>query len=131
MNVRPATPAEYDDVTAILDGAVLETDPEMIREAVAADRALVAAVEGRVLGALVCHPAERGVRVDAVAVRPGRRGQGIGSALVATAVDRYERVTAAFDGGVRPFYESLGFDIERIADGRFRGVGSESGGDTP
>ncbi|WP_368275982.1 GNAT family N-acetyltransferase [Halorussus litoreus] len=52
--------------------------------------------------------------VDAIAVRHARRGRGIGSALVRTAAERHDRLTAEFDPGVRPFYESLGFEIEAV-----------------
>ena len=45
---------------------------------------------------------------------------GRGTTLVAAAARR-ERLTAGFDSGIRPFYESLGFDVER-SDGRCRGV---------
>ena len=62
-----------------------------------------------------------GEEIVAVAVRPGRRGQGVGTALVEAAADRRERLTAGFDPGVRPFYESLGFEIE-CDDGRCQGV---------
>jgi GNAT superfamily N-acetyltransferase len=77
----------------------------------------VAAADGRIVGALVLD----GEHVAAVAVRPGRRGQGVGTALVEAAAARRDRLTADFDSGVRPFYESLGFDVER-SDGRCRGV---------
>jgi GNAT superfamily N-acetyltransferase len=121
IRVRPASADERGDLTAILDAAALETDPETIRESVAADRALVAVVDGRVLGGVVAVPAREGVQIDAIAVRPGRRGQGIGRALVEAVCDRHDRVIAELDRKVRPFYEKLGFEIERVGEGRFRG----------
>lgn len=123
MNVRPAAREEYDAVTAILDAAALQTDPDRTREAIAADRALVAVTAGRVLGVAVCVPAERGgVRIDAIAVRRRRQDQGIGTALVEAAAARYGRLVAEFDERVWPFYESLSFEREQITDGRYRGV---------
>ncbi len=84
------------------------------------DDVLVAVDDGRLLGALVLTPDENGQHIDAIAVRPNRRGQGIGRALVETASTSTDRLTAAFDRDVRPFYESLGFEIcER--DGRLWG----------
>lgn len=121
IEIRPATADEREPLTTVLDAAALETDPGTVRESVAADRALVAVVDGRLLGGVVAVPAESGVEVDAIAVRPGRRGQGIGRALIEALRDRHERVVAGFDGKVRPFYEKLGFDIEAVGEDRFRG----------
>jgi GNAT superfamily N-acetyltransferase len=128
MAVRPATPDDLPAVATVLDAAMLATDD--LRERVAADDVLVALEDGRVLGALVVAPRrsaprwarERGTdaHVVAVAVRRRRRGQGVGSALVA-AVER-GRLTAAFDRELRPFYAGLGFDVTPGPDGRLRGV---------
>jgi GNAT superfamily N-acetyltransferase len=110
MQVRDATVGDLPDVMNVLDGAVLDADAKTVRERIAEDSVLVA-VSGdgeRVLGALVLD----GIHIDAVAVRRRRRGQGIGTALVETAADRRERLTAEFDADLRPFYEKLGFDIE-------------------
>lgn len=123
MSVRPATTVEYDAVTGILDAAALQTDPERTRVAIAANRALVAVEDGRVLGALVAVPEPVGVRIDAVAVRRRRRGQGLGTELVEAAGERHGRLVAEFDDAVRPFYEKVGFDCEPAdGDGRCRGV---------
>lgn len=124
--VREATPDDVVPALNVLDGAALETNPDAVRTAVERGDALVAASEvgdgtgrtGTVLGALVLD----GDRVVAVAVRRRRRGQGIGTALVEAAADRRDRLTAAFDADVRPFYERLGFSIETAASGRYRGV---------
>jgi GNAT superfamily N-acetyltransferase len=63
-----------------------------------------------------------GMHVDAVAVRRRRRGQGVGRALVETALERERRLTVAFDPGVRAFYDALGFTVvignEETTDGR-------------
>ena len=112
MEVRRAA-EETAAVRGILDAAMLRVEDAALEEGTT----LVAAVEGRLLGALVLD----GEEIVAVAVRPGRRGQGVGTALVEAAADRRERLTAGFDPGVRPFYESLGFKIE-CDDGRCRGV---------
>ena len=112
MEVRRAA-NETAAVRGILDAAMLRVEDAAIEEGTT----LVAAVEGRLLGALVLD----GEEIVAVAVRPGRRGQGVGTALVEAAAARRERLTAGFDPGVRPFYESLGFEIE-CDDGRCRGL---------
>ncbi len=126
--VREATVPELPDVLNVLDGGALATDAGRIRRALDSGGVLVAVAgedgasggnpaDGRVLGALVLV----GDRITAVAVRRRRRDQGVGTALVASAVERRERLVAEFDPGVRPFWESLGFDIRPLGDGRYRG----------
>ncbi|AGB14690.1 putative acetyltransferase [Halovivax ruber XH-70] len=135
--IRPATPDESLSVRRILDAAMLEftsLDPR-----IAADDVLVATDgAGTVRGAIVLkpepiatgrepdsvptNPRERGAHVDAIAVRTSHRGRGIGEALVEAAIEREGRLTAHFDGAVRPFYEALGFDIVRMGDDRYAGV---------
>jgi len=117
MRVRPAREGDRADVLGVLDAGFLHTDPDHVAERIAAGTVLVAVEEGRILGALVAD----GERIVAVAVRPNRRGQGIGRSLVEAAADRWGRLIAAFDEGVRPFYESLGFEIAPAGD-RYRGV---------
>ena len=113
MELRRAAADETAAVRGILDAAMLQFEDAALEE----ETTLVAAVEGRLLGALVLN----GEEVVAVAVRPGRREQGVGTALVEAAAARRERLTADFDLEVRPFYESLGFEIE-CDDDRCRGV---------
>ncbi|MFC7229395.1 GNAT family N-acetyltransferase [Salinirubellus salinus] len=113
MQVREARPDERDAALNVLDAAMLETDR------VDEGTLLVAVDRGSVVGALLLV----GDRIDAVAVRRRRQGKGVGSALVAAAGERRERLVAAFDAGVRPFYESLGFDVRETDEpGRYRGV---------
>nr|WP_248898055.1 GNAT family N-acetyltransferase [Haloplanus sp. XH21] len=97
----------------VVDGAVLAADGETVRARIDDGEVLVATADGSVVGALVHDDGH----VTAVAVRRRRRSQGIGTALVMAALDRQETLTADFDPGVRPFYESLGFDIEAEGDG--------------
>mgnify|MGYP000421630692 CR=1 FL=1 len=146
VTVRPATDGDVTGVLGVLDGAALETDADRVRASVDRGDAFVAVraetgaddSTATVLGAVVVVAPDAATasadtaggrdgtaHVDAVAVRRRRRGQGIGAALVAAAAERYDRLTAEFDRGVRPFYESLGFEIEVVADGerdRCRGV---------
>jgi GNAT superfamily N-acetyltransferase len=100
----------------VLDGAMLDLGADLADDATTT---LVACEMERVLGALVLD----GEAIAAVAVRRSRRGQGIGTALVETAAGRRDRLVAEYDGDVRGFYESLGFEIKPTSeDGRFRGV---------
>ena len=119
VSVREADADELLDVVRILDAAALEVDATAVERAIENGDALVAAADGRILGALVLD----GSRVDAVAVRRRRRDRGIGSALVARAADRVDGpLTAEFDRSVRSFYRSLGFEIDCVGEGRFRGT---------
>ncbi|MEF8843269.1 MAG: GNAT family N-acetyltransferase [Haloarculaceae archaeon] len=117
VRVREARPDEHAAVMNVLDGAML--DVHAGRVAGDDTTTLVACEGGRVLGALVLD----GEEVLGVAVRRSRREQGIGTALIEAAAARGDRLVAEFDGDVRPFYESLGFEIGSTGeDGRFRGV---------
>jgi GNAT superfamily N-acetyltransferase len=111
--IRPAVPGEYVTVRSILEAALLEVEAGLLRRS----SVLAAAEDGRILGTIVLRSAE----IEAIAVRPGRRGQGIGSMLVRRAADRRPRLSAGFDPALRPFYASLGFEVV-CDDGRCRGV---------
>lgn len=119
MDVHTARPADLAAVMNVLDGAALESDVATVREHSTSGEVLVATEQSRVLGALV----RSGTHVEALAVRRSRRGQGIGTKLVEAATNAADGdVTAEFDAGVKPFYESLDFTIEPTDEpGRFRG----------
>jgi GNAT superfamily N-acetyltransferase len=92
----------------VLEGAMLEIGATQIRRRTESGEVLVAEIDGRVVGALV----RDGDHVEAIAVHPDRRGTGIGRSLIEAALAETGRLTAEFRDEVRPFYESLGFDIE-------------------
>jgi GNAT superfamily N-acetyltransferase len=125
VRLRPATVDELPGVLNVLDGGALAVDSGRLRSAIDREEVLVAVVgpsdAERVLGALALSGGE----ITAVAVRPGRRGQGIGTQLIEAAGDHRARLVAEFDAGVRPFWTALGFEV-RSLDGlerrRFRGV---------
>ena len=126
VDVRPATEDDLPAVMNVLDAAMLELDASTVRDRIdggdGGGGVLVAVADERVLGACVVDPSDAdGGHVEAIAVRPGRRAQGIGSALVEAAADRWGPLAADFDEDVRPFYESLGFEVERVGEGRLRG----------
>ena len=123
MLIRPATPADHLDVRRVLDAGVLQVPTDLAaRTVLVAVESDTPAADGEspVLGALVVD----GERITAVGVRPRRRGQGIGTALVEAAARRRARLTAQFDPSVRPFWASLGFTIEPVdgREDRLRGV---------
>lgn len=118
IEVRPAREPDLPAVMNVLDGGLLDAPVETVRAGMG-EATLVATAGGQVVGALVLD----GERVAGVAVRPRRRGQGIGTALVAAAADRRDRLVAACREGVAPFYAKLGFDLDDPdEDGRVRGV---------
>lgn len=113
MVIRPARTAELASVMTVFDSANLEAAPNRVRTAVSDGRLLVAVEDGGVLGALLLESDQPGfAEIEAVAVRPGRRGQGLGTALVRAANARHDRLVARFDARVRSFWRALGFDIE-------------------
>lgn len=131
VRIRPArTREERLRARTIADAAMLDppTTPDRWLVAVAGDGGDDSGDGGestetaRVVGALALD----GDRIDAIAVRPGRRGRGIGAALVRAAATRRDRLVARFDPAVAPFYEALGFAVEQVdpaePDGRHRGV---------
>lgn len=120
IELRRATEDDAMPVIRVLHGALLEIDGETVRRAVARDDVIVAEADGWIIGALVLEDNH----IDTLAVRREFRKQGIGSALVETAVsDIGGPVTAEFRAGVRGFWQDLDFDIE-AEDDRFYGIRS-------
>ena len=118
IEIRHGRESDLLDALRILEGAMLKIGASQIRKRTESGEMLVAEIDGRIVGALV----RDGEHVEAIAVRPRRRGQGIGSALVEAAEGRWTPLVAEFDSRVKPFYEALGFEVESLDDGRFRGV---------
>lgn len=115
MDIRTARPGELPTVMSILNGGLLAVSPDQVRSG----ETLVALLDGHMIGALVLD----GRTMVGVAVPPGNRGQGVGTALVEAALDRRVRLIAEFEPNVRPFYASLGFAIHPTEEaGRLRGV---------
>jgi GNAT superfamily N-acetyltransferase len=119
MNARTARPTDLPAVMNVLDGASLAVDAATVREHIDTGTVFVGVTDGRVLGACVLD----GERIDAIAVRRRRRGQGIGRRLVErAAASTTDALYAEFDRRTRPFYDALGFDIEPTDEpNRFRG----------
>ncbi|MEF8821698.1 MAG: GNAT family N-acetyltransferase [Halovenus sp.] len=129
MEIHNADAADLSEIAGILDAAYLQIDIDSLRDRISVGTVLVAEATrnsaadaehtGAVLGVLVLD----GETITAIAVRPGRRGQGIGSALVGEAKTRQERLIAEFDPTVRPFWKSVGFVVsEQSGSERLRGI---------
>lgn len=127
VQVRVAGPNDHLDVMRILDGAMLAVDADAVRGRIGDGEVLVATRrrdDGDAVGPPVGALVRDGDRVRAVATKRRHRNRGVGSALIAAALEARGRLVAAFDPDVCPFYESLGFDIEAAGDGdeRLRGT---------
>jgi GNAT superfamily N-acetyltransferase len=99
------------DLLAVLrtiEGAMLEVGANQVRRRTESGEVLVAEQDGRVVGALV----RDGDHVEALAVHQQRRRAGVGSLLVERALAETGHLTAEFREEVRPFYESLAFEVE-------------------
>lgn len=114
----------------VLDGANLAVETDRLKSSFDAGGVYAAVSEpagstettdGQILGVLVID----GDEIIAIAVRRHRRDQGIGTALVEAVRGEREELVADFDEDVRPFWESLDFEVEpRAEPDRFRGVWS-------
>lgn len=133
--VREATAGDREAVVRLLDAAMLSFDRERIRQRVADGDGLVAVVrghnreerrraedpvgpdDGRVVGVCVLGDQRSGpTEIEHVAVHRSRRGRAVGTDLVTAAAARVDGpLVARFREGVRPFYESLGFEIDTAA----------------
>jgi ribosomal protein S18 acetylase RimI-like enzyme len=144
--VREATDGDADEVVRLLDAAMLDFDRERARERVRAGNTLVAVLRGhnreervsadadtagredRIVGACILGASPTGpAEIEQIAVHRSRRGRGIGTTLVDAAATRTDNpLVARFREGVRPFYESLGFEIDAAESG---GSAANSSGD--
>jgi GNAT superfamily N-acetyltransferase len=121
MKIRSADPDDLAEIMNVLDGANLAVEAETVEERIDVGEVLVAEEGGPVLGALVAVSHDDWAYVEAIAVRRSRRGKGLGTTLVQKATDRFGPLIADFDADLRLFYQSLGFTIESLGEGRFRG----------
>lgn len=115
--IRPATIGEATAAIDVLDRAILAFERSAVRAGIIADDVLVAVLDDEIRGVLLLD----GPEITAVAVDRPVRDRGIGSALVRAAAERRDHLEARFPADVRPFYESLGFEIVR-ENGRCYGV---------
>jgi GNAT superfamily N-acetyltransferase len=116
IEVREARADEHPDVRNVIDGAMLQVGVENLPAAIGAGDVLVAVDGTRIVGALVLD--ER--RIAAIAVRRRRRGQGIGSALVAAAKNRRYQLIVSFDADRHQFWGQCGFEVAgTLASSRF------------
>ena len=108
-------------------------DASRWRARIAADHAIVAEVDGVVVGSVVLGQAiplathAHVLEIRGLAVAPEHQGRGIARALVAAACERAERCGArklslrvmATNPSARRLYESCGFRVEGVLRGEF------------
>ena len=131
-SIRQADPDDLVDVMRLFDGALLETDPDRVRDQLTGRSGyLLVTGESRPVGAIALVeeteavddlPWPDSVYLSAIAVQKQRRGQGVGRSLIAAAADwaAPRPLSATFDERVRPFYTACGFEIEQ-REGRLWG----------
>jgi N-acetylglutamate synthase-like GNAT family acetyltransferase len=135
--IRRARPADHGRAVELLDAAMLEADADRLRGRIGRGSVLVAEADGRVVGVCVLADRDAATEISQIAVHRSRRARGVGRRLVeAAAAEADGPLTATFRRQVRPFYESLGFEVapategtgsdgrddDLPTDGRFRGV---------
>ena len=96
--IREAEKSDSEDVVRTLESALLEINPDNVREAIARSDVLVARADDHVQGVLVLD----GTHIEAIAVSRTHRAKGIGSGLVEAAAER-RPLTAEFRPAVKPF----------------------------
>lgn len=115
VTVRPAENGEATAVIGLLDAALLAFDREAVRERIAGEAVRVAVHEETIRGAIVLD----GDHIEAIAVRPRYRRQGIGRALVGAVGADHPVLTATCDRDELGFYEALGFEVTEQSDGGY------------
>ncbi|KOV97981.1 acetyltransferase [Streptomyces sp. NRRL B-1140] len=108
-------PADEDhDEPAGRDGAAEDEGPALVREAVDPDNERIEMI-GRLTAAI--HPAGRAHEyLWMIGVAPGRQGEGLGTALIESVLDRCDREALpayleASSARSRKLYERLGFEL--------------------
>ncbi len=129
LDIAVATPADRLAVRRLIDAAALSVTDVALPECLAAGTVLLAR-RRRPVGTIVLTPPARdrddtpldgGAHIVAIAVRRAQRDQGIGTALIDAAADRWMPLTARYAPRVRAFWASVGFDATRTEDGRYWG----------
>lgn len=109
--VRVAASDDRLVVRRLVDGAALSLAAVSLPERLAAGDVLLATRDRRPQGTLVATSRATGTHIVAVAVRRRVRGQGIGSALVTTAHNRWGTLTAVASEAVLPFWQANEFQV--------------------
>lgn len=133
MVVRYAAPGEFPEVMSILEAALLEVRGDSVRAAIQSESVLVYAECNRILGVVVSQtdPVRVGefdaednasIHIEAIAVRPNRRNQGIGRELIEELLACYGSATVTFEENAKPFYQSLDVSILTTDDDAYFGV---------
>jgi N-acetylglutamate synthase-like GNAT family acetyltransferase len=125
--IHRARSDDHGRAVELLDAAMLEADADRLRDRIDRGGVLVAEADGRVVGVCVLADRDAATEITQIAVHRSRRARGVGRRLVeAAAAEADGPLTATFRRQVRPFYESLGFEIAPATEGA---DGAGDGGD--
>ena len=116
-DIRPLRPEDSPDAIALLDQALLAFDRDEIRNPDDTTFCF-GAFDGEHMRGVVYG---KDSHIEAIAVKPRYRRQGIASALIDTIVDHCTEVTAEFGPRNRSFYEACGFEITETSYGHLHG----------
>lgn len=131
MGVRIAKPDEVPEIMSILEGGLLEVSSDEIRAAVQLELVRVYVDSTRIIGVVVTRPThdwsseeypDAGIHIDAIAVRPNRRNQGIGRELIEEILACHDSATVTFEGHAKPFYRALNVSILKRENNTYLGV---------
>lgn len=120
MEITTATTDDRVTVRRIVDAAALSLAEVDLPTRLAAGEVLLATEADRVRGTLVARRRDGDTVIRAVAVRRRARGQGIGSALVETALRRWGPLTARCDQSIWPFWRANGATVVTVDGDRYQ-----------
>ncbi len=133
MVVRIAKPGEFTEIMSILEGALLDVRSDEVRSAIDSELVHVYVDHNQLIGVIVTNCANKcpravddqfdaGIHIEAVAVRPNRRNQGIGRALIMTILACYDSATVTFEEHAKSFYDALNVCILTRQNNTYVGV---------
>ncbi|MFB6185480.1 MAG: GNAT family N-acetyltransferase [Halobacteriaceae archaeon] len=118
--IRTAVKSELPRVLFLLESGLLSVSMGEIAHQIHSEQVLVALSDDNIIGVIVVSPDGEIAEIDHIIVQKDHRNEGIGRNLVSRACNRWGPLTAEFRAAVKPFYQSLGFDIKKI-NNRYRG----------
>jgi ribosomal protein S18 acetylase RimI-like enzyme len=118
---------------SIVEGALLDVNDNQVRAAMQSELVHVFVDQNRITGVIVTErspelprfPIENldtNIHIAAIAVRPKRRNQGIGRALIQEIMVEYGTATVTFEEPAMPFYQALNVAIVTKQNKTYLGV---------
>lgn len=113
-SVRISTSADASAAIALLDAAMLSFNRDAVRHRAGTDALYVVTNQDGIVGAALLA----GQTLEAIAVTPRLRNNGIGTRLVQSILADRDRLVATCRPSVEPFYAALGARRWRLPDGQ-------------